>query len=674
MRDILNMGLNTIRRNDIQGLRAVAVLMVVAYHSGLPAHGGFVGVDVFLVISGFVITNMLYREWSSSGKINFLQFYLRRFQRLIPALALVVSFSAFMSAVILSPIGAQQTAAKTQIGAMLISANQVIANTTGDYFDSPAKNNPLLNTWSLSIEEQFYIVFPTILVIGWSLMRVRGLSYAPLILVSILTGLSFALAIGSLSIPFYQKYTWLLGFYSPLTRAWEFAVGAILALTLTQTSISRCLSSVLSLTGISMIASSLWFISDATPFPSVQTILPVGGTLLLIAGGSNTGALITRCISSRPLVKIGDFSYSIYLWHWPFIVFAIKIWPSATNVALVAAVLSILPALASYYFVEQPLRNFRAGGYSQITKIVMLTLIPPLLLSGSLLVASNSGFWVPSIQRYQAAVLTRYAGEQKGCFNASTLTPSECVWNVSAKGLPIYLVGDSNAEQFSNGIISAGKFLNRPVFSFTKSSCPLFDIYIRNPLIPNPQAAEATMLSCRDYYEKTLSWLQKQIPGTVIVAFTDYYWSYPGVLVGIDPNNLSSDQIITSAYLIKGLHKTVQSLELAGHNVIVPLTIPSYYYPYTWPMHTCTTWSIVNEICNWKMPLADSLTRLKTTHLATRQALIGTNAKIMDLSTVLCPMGTCGGIPEVTWTIDGLHITATTSIFIAPEFIRNLQP
>jgi peptidoglycan/LPS O-acetylase OafA/YrhL len=668
------MALNITRRNDIQSLRAVAVLMVVAYHSGLPIHGGFVGVDMFFVISGFVITSMLYREWSSSGKVRFGEFYKRRFQRLIPALALVVSFSALMSAVILPPIGAQQTAAKTEIGAMLLSANQVIANTTGGYFDAPAKNNPLLNTWSLSIEEQFYILFPALLVIGWSLMRDRRLNYAPLLLVAILVGLSFALAIGKLGIPFYPKKTWLLGFYSPLPRAWEFAIGSILALTVHKLVITRGLSFALSVAGIGMIAASLRLISDATPFPSVWTILPVGGTLLLIAAGSNKGAVITRSIQIRPLVKIGDFSYSIYLWHWPFIVFATKIWPSAAHVALVAAVLSLLPALASYYFVEKPLRNFRAVGWPQTTKLVMFILIPPLLLSGFLLIATNAGFWEPSIQRYQAALLTKHAGDQKGCFGATTLTPSECVWNASAKGLPIYLVGDSNADQFSDGVISAGESLNRPVFSFTKSSCPLFDVYIRNPLIPNPQAAEASMLSCRDYYERTLSWLKQQRPGTVIVASTDYYWSLPGVLVGIDQNNLSSDPIITSAYLIKGLHNTIKSLELAGHNVIVPLTIPSYYPPYTWSMQTCTAWSIVNGMCNSKMPLADALARLKTTHLATRQAVVGTNAKIMDLSTVLCPKGTCGSIPEVTWSLDGYHITATTSMFIAPEFLRTLQP
>ena len=155
------------RRPDIQGLRAIAVVMVVAFHAGLPVPGGFVGVDVFFVISGFVITTMLQREWVSSGRIRFRQFYLKRFKRLTPALALLVSITLIASAVVLSPLGPQEIAAKTGIGAMLLSANFVIARSTGGYFDPAAATNPLLNTWSLSVEEQFYLVFPAVIFLGW---------------------------------------------------------------------------------------------------------------------------------------------------------------------------------------------------------------------------------------------------------------------------------------------------------------------------------------------------------------------------------------------------------------------------------------------------------------------------------------------------------------------------
>src|SRR5262245_6874528 len=155
------------RRLGIQGWLPVAALMVVSFPAGLPVPGGFVGVDVFFVISGFVIAGMLGREWRTTGRIRFGQFYLRRFKRLTPALALMVAVTMIISVAVLSPLGIQQTAAKTGIGAMLLVANAVIAKTTGGYFDAHAETNPLLHTWTLSVEEQFYLAFPALIALGW---------------------------------------------------------------------------------------------------------------------------------------------------------------------------------------------------------------------------------------------------------------------------------------------------------------------------------------------------------------------------------------------------------------------------------------------------------------------------------------------------------------------------
>lgn len=149
--------------------------MVVAFHADLPVPGGFVGVDVFFVISGFVITAMLQREWQTSGRLRFGRFYLRRFQRLTPALAVMTAVTLCASAVLLSPLGPQEAAAQTAIGAMLFVANFVIVRNTGGYFQSEAELNPLLNTWSLSVEEQFYLVFPAILALAWNAARSKGL-------------------------------------------------------------------------------------------------------------------------------------------------------------------------------------------------------------------------------------------------------------------------------------------------------------------------------------------------------------------------------------------------------------------------------------------------------------------------------------------------------------------
>jgi peptidoglycan/LPS O-acetylase OafA/YrhL len=210
------------RRLDIQGLRAVAVLMVVAFHAGLPVHGGFVGVDVFFVISGFVITGLLQREWAATERVRFGAFYVRRFKRLTPALALMVGSTAVASALFLSPLGPQQTVAKTAVGAMLLTANRAIAATTGGYFDPPAASNPLLNTWTLSVEEQFYLLWP-LAVLGLLLLKDRRIRLAVVAACAIGSGIAMALV-------------YLPGgdatrvYYGTDTHSFGLALGAVLAI------------------------------------------------------------------------------------------------------------------------------------------------------------------------------------------------------------------------------------------------------------------------------------------------------------------------------------------------------------------------------------------------------------------------------------------------------------
>jgi len=392
------------RRRDIQGLRAIAVIMVVAFHAGLPVPGGFVGVDVFFVISGFVITAMLHREWSKTGQIKFGTFYLKRFKRLAPALALMVGVTLMISTVIFSPFGHQTYAAATGIGALLMSANFVIAKTTGGYFGPTAENNPLLNTWSLSVEEQFYLVFPALIALGWYLAKWRGfLKYSPALIVGGVAIASFALTMAGVNGARFPLSDWILGFYSPFTRVWEFAVGALLALALAKraTEVSTKsnnpgkthLMTFAALAGIGMLTASLWLITETTVFPGPWTLLPVTGTLLLLLAGTRHNS-VSQALGTNPMVKVGDWSYSIYLWHWPFIVFAIYLWPFNPYSAVLAALISLAPALASYRWVEQPLRRFTTPRRIQVTKLVAVVTVPPIAFA--LLMAGMAKFyWQP---------------------------------------------------------------------------------------------------------------------------------------------------------------------------------------------------------------------------------------------------------------------------------------
>jgi peptidoglycan/LPS O-acetylase OafA/YrhL len=456
------------RRLDIQGLRALAVVMVVAFHAGLPVPGGFVGVDVFFVISGFVITGLLRREWEATGRIRFGAFYIRRFKRLTPALALMVAITAIASSLVLSPLGPQQNVAETGIGAMLLVANWVIASATGGYFDAAAETNPLLHTWTLSVEEQFYLVFPAILALGWVLARrIRRLEHAAVAVVGLVAAASFVLA--DISATGYSP-SWLLGFFSPVTRAWEFALGALLALAGARLAIrSRAVTFGLGLLGAGMLVTSLWVITANTPFPGSWTLLPVVGTLLLLLVGTHRPSLVTGALATKPMATIGDWSYSIYLWHWPFIAVAALLWPETPYAPLTAAALSLAPAIASYRWVEQPIRSRGAFGKPRIAALIAIVVLSPVLVAGAVgLVATH--FWTPRYETGGIAVAhdgdigqLEWHGYLRDTFYPCTpkeIRARALIWegivrcHQSAPGsdVSVALIGDSHAEHLFVGL------------------------------------------------------------------------------------------------------------------------------------------------------------------------------------------------------------------------------
>ncbi|MCK8643382.1 acyltransferase family protein [Mycobacterium colombiense] len=466
----------TVSRNhrlDIQGLRAIAVLLVAAFHAGLPVRGGFVGVDVFFVISGFVITGMIHREWSSTGGFRFGHFYLRRFKRLTPALALMVAVILVLSFCLLSPFGGQQIAAQTGIGAMVLLANLAVAP-TGSYFDAPAEANPLLHTWSLSVEEQFYLVFPAIFLVGWALSRrgERGTRRLTL-LVSLVAVISFGLAAMGAARLVPPPADWLVGFYSPFSRAWEFAAGALLFLiTASRPANSERYAQILGWVGVALIAASAELINGATPFPGPWTLLPVAGTLMLIAAGTHHTTVVSRALALPAMVKVGDWSYSIYLWHWPLRVVAVHLWPESRFAALLAVALSIVPAVASYRWVEQPLRRLAPLTRPRTFGLIGAVVLPPILLAVTLSFAATD-YWLP---RYRSGVVPiahhgdtdwtdfyvhlrdTYASCSNQAIQDSAMKWQEitrCWQSKPGTHIDVALVGDSHVEQLFLGLAEA---------------------------------------------------------------------------------------------------------------------------------------------------------------------------------------------------------------------------
>jgi len=398
------------RRLDIQGLRAIAVFFVVAFHVGLPLPGGFLGVDIFFVVSGYVITGMLAREWAKKGNIDFANFYAKRVKRLAPALSVMVAVVTVAAALTLSPLGPQQVTALTGVAALLGFANFAIARVSGAYFAPSAEQNPLLNTWSLSVEEQIYLFLPLILAAAWSLSanhkRYRA---APSVLLLAFAGFSFSLALLSNSGFDFAGSELTIGYYSPLPRIWEFAVGALIALGKRGKSVpvSSKLAAWLSALGASLIILSAFFLDTTYQYPALLTTLPVLGTAVLLVAGTQPN-VVAKILSSRPMVRLGDWSYSLYLWHWPFVVFAVQHWPSNDFAPVFAGLASVVPAVLSFYLIEQPVRNKKFPSKYAFSQFFALVAGLAVLVSvGVGLVAAF--YWQPKVSSGNLRV--QYAGD-----------------------------------------------------------------------------------------------------------------------------------------------------------------------------------------------------------------------------------------------------------------------
>ncbi|MCC2594320.1 acyltransferase [Tessaracoccus sp. OS52] len=672
----------TARRDDIQGLRAVAVLSVIAFHAGVAMPGGFVGVDVFFVISGFVITAMLLREHVSHGRVRFGRFYLRRFKRLTPALALTVVVTLIGSTLILSPFGPQEVAASTGVGAMLLVANFVTAFKSGGYFDPAADLNPLLHTWSLSIEEQFYLVFPALLAgamaLGLRRGRTRGTSGDHR-----RTGLFAVLLLSAISLAFLSLNTAgidmpgaaaVMGFYSPFSRAWEFGAGAILALVPhSHWAGTRRRATAVGALGIALLGMAFFYINGTMIWPGPWTLLPVAGTMLVIVAGA--GGLhnpITRLLSATPLRRIGDWSYSLYLWHWPLIVFTHFLWPDVEWAPLAAALLTFIPALLSYYFIEEPVRHARGMVGWALARAVTITVLVPVAAAAALL-AGNAQHWgSKAIESYSRDVTPAHLGNEIGCDSRTPLgsQPPQCSWNLGSGGKPVYLVGDSNMDHFLEGWIAAAEASERPIVSATTNACPFLEVSIQDRRLPASQDEK-----CRAYVQNSLQWLEQAPQGTLVISNSENYISNPDL--GLGPL-ASTPRIERDAKLSAwgpGLRGVIQRAQSAGHEVIVLQGIPLWLEGDSWDPATCTTIAILDGSCSSTMTVSDADSRQGPLRKISEDVTSELNAVLWDSWDELCGNGTCsthdGAMVRYR---DAKHISVPQAQKLAPAFVELLAP
>jgi len=637
--------------------------MVVLFHAGLPLPGGFVGVDVFFVISGFVITQLLVREVTENGRVSLRRFYLRRYKRLTPALGLVIAVVVVVMVPLGSPLGQQELAAETGIGALFLVANFVIAASTGGYFDLLAETNPLLNTWSLSVEEQFYIAFPIVLI--GALALARGRVRLPVAVIAVLTALSLgATLLTSRGFQVDGPVQFLFGFYGPISRAWEFGIGALLVF-VPRPSPRRAFADFGAWIGAAMVLESLWIISPATPGPGVRNLIPVLGTALIIWSGQSS-TFVSRLLSRQGPVALGDLSYSWYLWHWPVIVISVALFPEVPLVAVGAALASLLPAYGSYRWVENPLRYRVFSNRRQWMWLILVSTGVPVVLALSVLVLNAQNFWSAAVVSARASTES-HIDSQQGCaidVPIADIPWQKCTWNSGAPGVPVYLLGDSNAGQFSDALVEAAIDESRPVTVLAANGCPFMDV--RSFVDPDPD-------SCAGYVGTVLTELAQREPGTVLIGssalpFTPQEFADQGTF---ESGGLGPDR----DYLAMVLAASVDGLKSAGHTVGLVQVLPHFTRdPYVYDRSTCSLLEIVQERCSVRMPREFADQMQADMIYAYKSAAEATGVPLIDLRDYMCPGGVCLTVEDERFRyLDGGHISVEESVRLAPYFQNFLR-
>lgn len=371
-------------RPDIDGLRAIAVLSVVLYHYGIGSiHGGFVGVDIFFVISGYLITGIIQKE-ISRGEFTFSGFYERRIRRIFPALFAMLFVTLVTSAWLLLPSDLRRLGSAA-LATLLFGSNVLFWRQSG-YFDPSSEYNPLLHTWSLAVEEQFYIALPVLLIL---LHRFARGWLKPALIVCAIVSFAFCIWV--------QKFRPTATFFLSPFRAWELLVGGWLAIGVIPPILAARLRLLVSAAALALLLFSLWWIKAGPDFPGWQAVLPVAATAALLHAGAQGSSSIQRLLCLKPLVFIGLISYSLYLWHWPLIVFVRyrnALEPVAPVVAWLLLGVAIVFAAASYRWIETPLRRRKKGAPGRPRRAVFAgaTMGSVLLAGGALAVRLEEGW------------------------------------------------------------------------------------------------------------------------------------------------------------------------------------------------------------------------------------------------------------------------------------------
>ncbi|YCI05975.1 acyltransferase [Ensifer sp. D2-11] len=555
-------------RPDLDGLRAVAILPVLLFHAGFSSFsGGFVGVDVFFVLSGFFMARIILTDLER-GSFSFWAFYLRRMRRIFPALFTMIAVSTVAAWFLLMPREFRYFGDSVQAAALFIS--NILFRSESGYFDLSSEMKPLLHTWSLSVEEQFYLFFPIAVFLAFKFAR----KHIPAIVLAVAL-LSFGASIwGIVHSP--EKAFYLLHF-----RVWELLIGVLVAIAPRSTYGSRG-SQALAALGLLAVLLAVFVYSPDTPFPGVYAAVPCLGTALVIHAHCRGGA-IGRLLGNPVSVFIGRISYSLYLWHWPVIVFLRYGLGHelTTGWALTAVAMSFALAYISWRFVEQPAR-YGALASSRVAIIGVSSAAISSAVAFGFIVNDLEG--IP--QRLPEKARTLYQAtydespfSSKRCFtdsNGEGLTPVQirrgeiCRVGVETAGEPRFLVwGDSHAAAIAPAIDLASRQMGISGMFVGRGSCP--------PLPNTDFGPPGAVKRCIDHNSAVMSLIEKR---KFAFIFMVGYWpkyvhreELPGQGIFFDPR-VAPSRTDRSIPVRKGLDATLTKLARQGSKAILVMDVP----------------------------------------------------------------------------------------------------
>jgi peptidoglycan/LPS O-acetylase OafA/YrhL len=560
-------------RPDIDGLRAIAVLSVVFFHA-FPDQvpGGFIGVDIFFVISGYLISSIIFKSLAT-GDFSFADFYVRRVKRIFPALLLVIAVCMFIGWHSLFPDEYAALAKHSAAGIGFIS-NFVFWQESG-YFDVEAETKPLLHLWSLGVEEQFYIFFPLLICVLWRIKRAVPFTLFVLFCISLVLSISMS-----------QQHP-AFSYFLPMTRIWELLAGSILAWFLSKTELGglrerKEITSLLATVGLAGMIFGLFFIDKSKAFPGYLALLPVAGATLIILSGPSAW-INNNLLSTRVLVWVGLISFPLYLWHWPILsLLRVLYADQITNLVLVAAILlAVGLSWATYRLIERPIRVMT--GKRAITS---LTVIATTLLAISLNFHARDGIVsrMKNAQSEQDLVALSWPDRLKndeGCHSLLTFElKGNCLIEDKSRQPNAVIIGDSHANHFFWGLSSSLAKQDINLLQLSKGGCvSLLGLEI--------EKYSGEVLGCLNNSQKIFEYVLKN--KSIELVFLASRW--PTAVTGKQFQDLGRtdsaprdypvlisegvrEKLDRGAVVQRALHNTLEQLQKAGKKVVVLDSVP----------------------------------------------------------------------------------------------------